>query len=164
MYEQIKHYQKPAGGDVGRVFGSRFFAEPRYVKETEGSQIVTIYRTGKDTVLLMKELGIDVPQERIIDGTTMLLYPEQVKALEENAPYLISMSLPDFSQIKFEKSSSIPKQISIPKPGNEPVVGVIDGPFDESAYCHDWVSYENGLERMKSKIKQPSIMGQKLLR
>lgn len=130
------------GGMLEESSEVAFFAEPRYVKETEGSQIVTIYRTGKDTVLLMKELGIDVPQERIMDGTTMLLYPEQVKALEENAPYLISMSLPDFSQIKFEKSSSILKQISIPKPGNEPVVGVIDGPFDESAYCHDWVSYE----------------------
>lgn len=130
------------GGMLAESSEVASFSEPLYSKHSNGSSIVTIYRTGKDTGMLMKELGIDVPQERILNKTTMLLHPDQIKVLEENAPYLISMSLPDFSQIKFEEFSSIPKQISIPKPGHEPVVGVIDGPFDENAYCHDWVSYE----------------------
>lgn len=139
---KMKITKSMLGGMLAESSEIAFFSEPLYNKHSDGSRIITIYRTRRDTGMLMKELGINVPQERILNKTTMLLHPDQVKVLEENAPYLISMSLPDFSQIKFEEFSSIPKQISIPLPGHEPVVGVIDGPFDEKAYCHEWVSYE----------------------
>lgn len=131
-----------------------FFAEPRFIEHSKENRIVTIYRTGKDTGELMKEFGIDVPQEHIMDGTTMLLYPNQIKTLEENAPYLISMSVSDFSKITFDKIQSQPTQITIPAPTNEPVIGVIDGPFDECAYCHEWVDYEQWFENAETVAQE----------
>lgn len=114
--------------------------------------IVTIYKTNVGTKELLKRFGIDISENKIIDGTTLLLDPGQMQTLYRKAPYLISMSVTDFTKIKLEdfyKEEEIQFQGNnlIPKPSNEPIVGVIDTQFDEKVYFHDWVKYENMLPK-----------------
>ena len=107
---------------------------------------ITIYKTDIETRELLSRFGIDVAESKIIGGTTMLLTPPQARLLYDKAPYLIAMSITDFSKIsledglletvEFEEDDGI-----IPPPGNEPIVGVIDTQFNEKVYFHKWVDY-----------------------
>lgn len=119
-------------------------------KRIEEESIITIYKTGVGTSDLLKKFGIDMINAKMIDETTLRLNPDEIKILQENAPYLISMNVKDFSEITREDiiefgDDENNKIIKIPKPGNEPVVGVIDTHFDERVYFHEWVKYENRL-------------------
>ena len=115
---------------------------------TEDS-IITIYRTNVETKKLLAKFGINILETRIIDGTTILLSPDEAKLLYSKAPYLIAMSVTDFSQIRLEDipDEEIEKDSEriIPNPTNEPTIGVIDTHFDESVYFHEWVEYRNML-------------------
>lgn len=104
-------------------------------------QIITIYDTGMDITELMHKVGItDFISVRKIDNTTVLLYPDQLKILKENAPYLVSMSISDMSELtKDDFDFNSEYRPYIPKPNNEPVVGVIDTVFDKSVYFSEWV-------------------------
>lgn len=111
--------------------------------------IITIYRTNVETKKLLAKFGINVLETRIIDGTTILLSPDEARLLYSKAPYLIAMSVTDFSQIRLEDISDEEMEKDderiIPNPTNEPTIGVIDTHFDESVYFHDWVEYRNML-------------------
>ena len=116
---------------------------------TENS-IVTIYRTNVDTKKLLAKFGIDIFDARIIDGTTILLSPDEMSLLYSKAPYLIAMSVTDFSKIKIDDLQDddawFPEtERLIPRPSNEPTIGVIDTQFDENVYFHEWVEYKNVL-------------------
>lgn len=117
------------------------FREPSYDVDISTNSVVTIYRTAEETVSLMRKLGIELPQERIVDDTTMLLYPEQLRTLQERAPYLISMAVSDLSELTLDDFDRVPGMIQISDPKDEPVVGVIDGPFETDCYCAKWVDY-----------------------
>lgn len=109
--------------------------------------IITIFKTNIETKALMSRFGIDIVEDRV-EGTTLRLYKEEVETLIEKAPYLISMSVTDFSQITRDdipaESEDQPEEYSlIPSPANEPVVGVIDTQFDERVYFSPWVEYIN---------------------
>jgi hypothetical protein len=113
---------------------------------TENS-IITIYDTGIRTIDIMKQLNINFLEVRSIDETTILLTPDQYSILKTKAPYLISMAVSDISTL--EKEDIISKSdisISIPKPINEPTIGVIDTMFDENVYFSEWVKFENKLD------------------
>ena len=114
--------------------------------------IVTIYKTDVETRELLRRFGIDVLENKIIDGTTLLLNPGQMQTLYRNAPYLISMSVTDFTKINlediiWEESVQFQEERLIPEPSNEPIVGVIDTQFDENVYFHEWVEYKNMLPK-----------------
>lgn len=110
------------------------------------NSIVTIYKTDEKTAVLMEKLGIRVMPYRIIDETTMLLTPEQLELLKEKAPYLISMAVSDLSTLTKADFFAIEDDISkIPKPSNEPVIGVIDTMFDKRVYFSEWVEFKNML-------------------
>ena len=114
---------------------------------TENS-IITIYDTGIRTIDIMKQLNINFLEVRSIDETTILLTPDQYSILKTKAPYLISMAVSDISTL--EKEDIISKSdisISIPKPINEPTIGVIDTMFDENVYFSEWVKFENKLDK-----------------
>lgn len=112
---------------------------------TEDS-IITIYKTDIDTRELLSKFGIDVLESRIIGGTTVLLTPPQARLLYDKAPYLISMNVTDFSKISIESSlledAEFEEERIIPRPYNEPIVGVIDTQFNEKVYFHEWVDYK----------------------
>jgi len=115
------------------------------------NQIITIYDTGNDVTELMHRIGItDFISTRQIDNTTVLLYPDQLKILQENAPYLISMAVTDLSELTRDNSEfSEQYKTYIPKPTTEPIVGVIDTMFDENVYFADWVENHNEIDITK---------------
>lgn len=128
------------------------FAIDMSSEEVTEDTIVTIYKTDVDTKELLRRFGIDVLENRIIDGTTLLLNPGQMQTLYRRAPYLISMSVTDFTKINLEniseeKDVQFQQSYLIPKPLNEPVVGVIDTQFDKKVYFHEWVEYKNMLPK-----------------
>jgi serine protease AprX len=109
--------------------------------------IVTIFNTGISTTDLMRKLDIDFLPVRSIDETTLLLTPDQYLQLKTKAPYLIAMAVSDMAEI--DSLSDFPQPInavSIPKPTNEPIIGVIDTLFDERVYFSEWVEFTNKLD------------------
>lgn len=120
------------------------FGVDQDVSDMDETAIVTIYETGTKTSDIMKQLDINFLDVRNIDGTTLLLRPDQYRVLISKAPYLISMAVTDIS--KLEKDSFYDCEdivTSIPHPGNEPTIGVIDTMFDETVYFSEWVEFKN---------------------
>ena len=115
----------------------------------EEAAIITIFKTAIDTESLMKKLGIRLDNSRIIDETTIFLYPDELNILRAKAPYLISMAVSDLSELTktdfnfLEKNNSL----EILKPDKEPTIGVIDTCFDTKTYFSDWVDTENLLSK-----------------
>ena len=118
----------------------------RVSDEVQDERIITIYQTGIDTKQLLSKFGIHIVDDRILDRTTIRLYPDEVNRLIHKADYLISMNVTDLSELtrddilKCEPASDTIDGI-IASPSNEPIVGVIDTQFDESVYFHEWVEY-----------------------
>ena len=95
----------------------------------------------------MNQLEIEFSDIRSIDETTILLTPDQYSLLKSKAPYLISMAVSDISLLDkedFHKGDDL--TISIPKPSNEPTIGVIDTMFDKNVYFSEWVEFKNVLD------------------
>ncbi|WP_297436865.1 S8 family peptidase [uncultured Clostridium sp.] len=116
------------------------------INNITGDSIITIYKTNIDTIKLMEKLGIPLLSTRLINETTMLLTPDQLALLKETAPYLIAMATSDISQLtKDDFSFCSSKQIFIPKPNKEPIIGVIDTMFDKHVYFSEWVEFKNML-------------------
>jgi len=111
--------------------------------------IITVYKTGISTIDFMNGLGIEMNASKMIDETTMRLDPGEIAILQNNAPYLIAMSVSDFSKIEPDEAelSNNDEMYSIESPKNEPIVGVIDTQFDERVYFHEWVNYKNELTK-----------------
>lgn len=111
--------------------------------------IVTIYKTGIDTVDLLSKFGIDMINAKMIDETTLRLDRGEIEVLQNHASYLIAMHVKDLAElvlndgIEEDKSEYV---MYIPEPQNEPTVGVIDTQFDERVYFHSWVVSENKVD------------------
>lgn len=124
----------------------------RAMEEITEEAIITIYQTGVDTKRLLSKFGINIVDERILDGTTLRLNPDEVKLLYNNASYLIAMGVTDFSEISKDDMLDVYEDVQddfglmIPHPTNEPVIGVIDTQFNEKVYFHEWVEYTNLLD------------------
>ncbi|PLS29982.1 peptidase S8 [Bifidobacterium margollesii] len=135
---------------VRDVYYVRRFDVKQHADGQMDRSLVTIYNTGRDvpqTVELLNSLGVDVISANLLDPTTISMTPDQYDALIGTAPYLVAMSLRDTSQLEFEPASTRDKYSpSIPEPGNEPVVGVIDTRFDTNAYFSDWVEYHDEID------------------
>ena len=108
---------------------------------------VTLYETGRDTYELLREVGIDDLVRHRVLGTNVLLTREQYSKLCISAPYLVAMELDDVSNwIGDDFGVANGVFPDIPSPTNEPVIGVIDTPFDRRVYFSDWVDYEPRLD------------------
>lgn len=120
------------------------FSLDRDVDRVDGNTIITIYKTDIKTTDLLSKFGINLIDAKIIDETTILLTPDEVRILSDHAPYLIAMSVRDISQIAPEDVDDKydPRVIQIPEPSTEPTIGVIDTLFDENVYFAKWVSYQ----------------------
>jgi len=133
---------------VDAYFVERFDVDTNTSKIEEDS-IITIYKTGVETLSLLRGFGIDMINAKMIDDTTLRLTPDEVSILQEKAPYLISMEVKDFSEITLEDITLFDEEddarVTIPKPQEEPIIGVIDTQFDEEVYFHEWVDYKNKL-------------------
>lgn len=105
--------------------------------------IITLYNTGEKATEILERLGIDVPENRVLNDTnTVLLTPKQISLLQQKAPFLISMGVTDLNDITNESFISDKTNLSsIPSPTNEPTIGVIDTLFDKRVYFSEWVDY-----------------------
>ena len=95
--------------------------------------IITIYDTGVDVKRLFKSIGIDILSARVLDNRTVYLDVNQLNLLYEKAPYLVAMATENLSDLLPEDfiDEYQEKLVTIPAPGYEPVIGVIDMLFDE---------------------------------
>lgn len=122
------------------------FDIPRNSANATGEQLVTIYKTNKSATDVLKSIGIDALGKDLSE-TTLRLYPDDIKILQDNAPYLIAMAVEDLTELKLEDISDDSSENSdvphIPEPTNEPTIGVIDTLFDTDVYFSKWVEFEN---------------------
>lgn len=123
------------------------FALDHADEQIKEQSIVTIYKTGIQTKDLLERLGMNVLNIKMLDETTLCLDQRDIEILQNNVSYLIAMHVRDFSKIVLDESGrkTVDGVISIPDPGNEPVIGVIDTQFDENVYFYKWVEYTNCL-------------------
>lgn len=113
-------------------------------KQTKQS-IVTIYDIDTDTKSLLKNIGIDILNSRILDNHTVFLDENQLNLLFETVPYLVSMATVDLAELSPEDfieqyQSDV---LYIPSPTVEPTIGVIDTLFDKRVYFNEWVDYHD---------------------
>ena len=111
----------------------------------EERSIVTLYETDVRSSQILRQIGISETKYQQIDDITFVMNPDQFEILKDVAPYLIAMSVSDITQIPAANTNDIDEDpdFSIPKPTNEPVVGVIDTHFYDKVYFRDWVQYHN---------------------
>jgi hypothetical protein len=132
------------------------------IRPIEQESIITIYKTAYDTPAIFSKLGIPMIAARMIDDTTLRLTPDEIRILQEKAPYLISMEVRDLSEISIEDIQQETQPytgMEIPSPSNEPTIGVIDTHFDESVYFHKWVKYHNMLEDIYDVLPEDRVHG-----
>ena len=124
------------------------FDIPRNEANLKDQSIITVYRTDDDVTQVLKKVGIDIYGSRLIDETTILLWPHEIALLKEKAPYLIAMATEDISKLSIDDFIEAENQDthSIPAPANEPVIGVIDTMFDKSVYFGGWVEFESKVD------------------
>ncbi len=149
--KKIWHSGKSAFAQILRDvhYVSRFDVKTRVPGQTNQS-LVTIYDTNRNesqTVELLNSLGVDINAPSLLDPTTIFMLPDQYTRLAQAAPYLVSMSLKDTLDLSFEVSQGTDaKLLTIPRPANEPTIGVIDTGFDSQAYFSDWVEYHDMID------------------
>ena len=115
--------------------------------DEDGEAIVTLYKTDVKTEEIFRAIGIDYLNAKQIDENTILLRPDEIARLKENAPYLIAMKVRDLREIPVEDSvMNDSGVVQIPSPKQEPIIGVIDTPFSKDVYFKEWVTYENMLD------------------
>lgn len=113
---------------------------------SKNQSIVTLYKTDDEILEILNRIGIRVLNARVLDGTTLLLDPNQLELLLEKAPYLVAMATEDLSQFSprdFKDAEKDKDLFSIPDPTIEPTVGVIDTFFDTRVYFSNWVTYSH---------------------
>ena len=118
------------------------------VEDLKANSIITIFKTSEDTEKIMNKLGIRLDNNRIIDETTIYLFPDELNILKAKAPYLISMAVSDLCELTKSDFDFADKEIlSIPAPQNEPTIGVIDTAFYKNVYFSQWVETTNLLQK-----------------
>ena len=111
--------------------------------------IITLFNIGIEPKELLKDFGIDILSNKVLDNQTVFLDKDEVELLFQRAPYLVSMATVDLSELSkddFNKKES-DSIISIPKPTIEPTIGVIDTLFDTRVYFSDWVDYHDMVDK-----------------
>lgn len=119
--------------------------EVEMARKHDKESIITLFDIGVDVKSVFNKIGIDILSSRILDNRTVYLDENQMNLLYEKAPYLVAMAtenLSDLSPDDFieEYESDI---ASIPNPGIEPTIGVIDTLFDKRVYFSKWVEYHD---------------------
>ena len=119
--------------------------EVEMARKHDKESIITLFDIGVDVKYVFNKIGIDILSSRILDNRTVYLDENQMNLLYEKAPYLVAMAtenLSDLSPDDFieEYESDI---TSIPNPGIEPTIGVIDTLFDKRVSFSKWVDYHD---------------------
>lgn len=102
--------------------------------------LTSLYRTEKSVKEVLREIGLVITPDKMLDPLTVRLTPEERTVLQSKAPYLVAMQTADLSEFAPEEFFDESRQsASIPDPADEPIIGVIDTQFDSSVYFSKWV-------------------------
>jgi hypothetical protein len=122
--------------------------------------LITFYKSELPLWQLLEKLRIDdtnMPYTAYGDDTISVT-KDLFEIINDKIPYMISMISTDISKITLEDISPKKRdEYDIPKPKNEPVIGVIDTFFDESVYFAEWVDnkdYISDLEKYQNDMNQ----------
>lgn len=120
------------------------FEVPESNCNVKNQSIVSLYDLG-DLPSILRKIGIRVTPDQLLNKNTIILDPFNLEILKQKAPYLISMATENLTELAPTDFDDYVenKKIEIPKPGNEPIVGVIDTLFSEEVYFHEWVEFHN---------------------
>ncbi len=138
------------------------FSRPQIAEApNKESFLVTFYKTELSMESLLEKLKIDDIRYKysFYGDNTMSADKELYDILEANVPYLISMVSSDISKVTLDdlEKEKVVENIYIPKPSNEPIIGVIDTLFDEDVYFSEWVEnndYLTDFERLLYSNKE----------
>ena len=119
--------------------------EVEMARKHDKESIITLFDIGVDVKSVFNKIGIDILSSRILDNRTVYLDENQMNLLYEKEPYLVAMATENLSDLSpddciEEYESDI---TSIPNPGIEPTIGVIDTLFDKLVYFSKWVEYHD---------------------
>lgn len=112
------------------------------VAPEKDSMLITFYKTELPVATLLQKLGVDDIRYSFYGNDTISATRDLCELLIEQVPYLISMISSDLSKISLDDNKSETQNNdvpSIPAPGSEPVIGVIDTLCSEQVYFSDWV-------------------------
>lgn len=115
------------------------------IRDIPDLAMVTLYRTEQSVPELLDKLGITLLPGRCLDDMTVMLKKNQIEELMDKAPYLISMALKDLNEVSPDsvERCTETQTLTIPDPKYEPVIGVIDYPFDSRVYFSKWVEFHD---------------------
>lgn len=112
--------------------------------------LVTFFSTGKSSDALLECVGARALRTFKPIEDSVLMKKDQYEILREKAPFLVAMATEDINELTFDSFDfndvTNQKISSLPFPANEPVVGVIDTPFNDNAYFSDWVDSETMID------------------
>lgn len=118
------------------------------------SFLLTFFQTEYSLSEMLEELKIDRYRYpyAFYGRDTISVGWDLYQILQDKVPYMISMISSDLSQVTLEtvdQSKQRYEQV-IPKPSNEPTIGVIDNLFDEGVYFSEWVENVDYLDEFES--------------
>lgn len=118
------------------------------------SFLLTFFQTECSLSEMLEKLKIDRYQYpyAFYGKDTISVNQELYQILQDRVPYLISMISSDLSQITLEvfDKSKQKYERDIPKPSNEPTIGVIDNLFDDGVYFSEWVENIDYLDEFET--------------
>lgn len=118
------------------------------------SFLLTFFQTEYSLSEMLEELKIDRYRYRyaFYGRDTISVNWDLYQILQDKVPYMISMISSDLSQVTLETidNSKQKYEQDIPKPLNEPTIGVIDNLFDEGVYFSEWVENTDYLDYVES--------------
>ncbi len=117
------------------------------------SFLLTFFQTEQSLSEMLEKLEIDRYQYpyAFYGNDTISADWNLYKLLKDKVPYMISMISSDLSQLTIDdayKTAERHRQY-IPKPSNEPTIGVIDNLFDEGVYFSEWVENKDYLDELE---------------
>lgn len=121
------------------------FSVPKITNVPEKENfLITFYKTELDVSNLMGKIGLEdnyTYPYTFYGENTIAVTKKLFDELCDKVPYLISMISSDLSRVPANMVLNQEKtdKIEIPKPQNEPVIGVIDTIYDNEVYFSDWV-------------------------
>ena len=118
------------------------------------SFLLTFFQTECSLSEMLEKLKIDRYQYpyAFYGKDTISVNRDLYQILQDRVPYMISMISSDLSQATLEAidKSKQKYERDIPKPSNEPTIGVIDNLFDEGVYFSEWVENTDYLDEFES--------------
>lgn len=133
----------------------KFVSVPNVTADTnKESFLLTFFQTECSLSEMLEKLKIDRYQYpyAFYGKDTISANRDLYQILQDRIPYMISMISSDLSQLTLETfdKSNQKYEKDIPKPSNEPTIGVIDNLFDEGVYFSDWVENTDYLDEFES--------------